>query len=756
MKPNLTRVSIQNVVAANPLGCIFQGKVVDPDHPGYGGRLKVRAWRSQLAADPVVGEVWDVEGQLVDTGWGPQLEASRAVRRVPEGALIRNWIASVLGDNGSTVADALWRSFGPRLSQVLQAGDVHRLSVAMSLNLPVLGPALAVSLVNAWRAMETEARLVAWLADHGIDDAVQARRIHGLLGAAALETLARNPWCLVPLAPWTEVDSFGLRLLAAAGTAAPDDHPNRLVGAVDSVVRDIISAGDTAIPERILRERLARKLSVVKGHRRIADAVALGIKHVAIVAGAPGTWRAPGCAAMEEAIASRFRRHAALAGDEDCLDDLAQQEFLRQEALGHGLHPEQRQAVREVLRRRFGILQGAGGTGKTHVARTICAIWERAGGNVLLAALSGKAAHRLAAATGRQARTLARVLRELDERDRLNADSAASRPVPCEARGPRDELAGLANIDGRTLVVIDESSMVDLATFHALIRRIPAEGRLLMIGDECQLPPIGFGLVFHKLVSDDAITSRLTHVHRQAEASNIPQVAAQVRKGGFPEVPRYQGRLDGISLIPARDRSDIASIVEEVALELGGLDRGELMLLTPTRHGAGGAFDLNRRFHERFHTGGPALNGALGEQFSVGDPVMYRRNDYRRGLFNGSVGQITDIDPRYGSVTASFDGEAYSLGRGDLANLGLAYAITCHRAQGSQARRVIVAVFRSRLIDPSWIYTAITRAESQVVIVGDRSAIDEAMARNWASSRRRVGLNWEEPVGGCSAMGTCD
>src|SRR3712207_5568164 len=104
MKPNLTRVSIQNVIAANPLGCIFHGKVVDPDHPGYGGRLKVRAWRSQLAADPAVGEVWDVEGQLVDSGWGPQLEASRAVRRIPEGALIRNWIASVLGDNGSTVA----------------------------------------------------------------------------------------------------------------------------------------------------------------------------------------------------------------------------------------------------------------------------------------------------------------------------------------------------------------------------------------------------------------------------------------------------------------------------------------------------------------------------------------------------------------------------------------------------------------------------------------------------------------------------
>lgn len=743
----MIRVSIQRIVAANPLGCIFQGKVVDPDHPSFGRPLKARTWRSQLAADPVVGEVWELEGQLVDTGWGPQLEASRAVRRLPEGNLIRDWVTSVVGDDGSAVAGALWRSLGPRLTKLLQAGDVHSLATVIASRLPVAGPALAATLVNAWHRMESETHLIAWLGNHGIDDPFQGRRIHALLGDGAVEILVRNPWCLVPLAPWTEVDGLGLRLPAGSSSPTPEDHPNRLVGAVDSVMRDTISAGDTAISDRALRERLARKLAVKADHSRVSDAIALGAEHLAILAGAEKSWRAPGCAAMEEAIAGRFRRQTERSAREFQLDRLAEQEFDRQEQLGRPLHPEQKRVVHEILRREFGILQGAGGTGKTYVARTICTVWERAGGKVLLTALSGKAVQRLSESSGREARTLARVLRELDERERIEANAIAAPPSLYEGNGLRRGLDDLVSIDGKTLVIVDESSMVDLATFHALIRRIPAEGRLLLIGDECQLPPIGFGLVFHRLVADASLTSRLTQVHRQAATSHIPRVAAQVRERRLPELPRYQGRRGGVSLISARTRSEIAAAVEAVALELGGFNDGTLMVLTPTRHGIGGAYDLNRRFHERFRKGRHIVNGAFGEQFTIGDPVMFRKNDYRRGLFNGSLGHVTGVDARYGLVTATFDGEAHTLGREELTNLGLAYAITCHRAQGSQAERVVVAVFQSRLLDPSWVYTAMTRAESQVVIIGDRAAIDSALARDWASSRRRVGFEWHPLVG---------
>ena len=281
-------------------------------------------------------------------------------------------------------------------------------------------------------------------------------------------------------------------------------------------------------------------------------------------------------------------------------------------------------------------------------------------------------------------------------------------------------MASLAILTARTLVVVDEASMVDLATLHALVRFMPHGARLLLIGDEKQLPPVGFGLVFHKLVTDSGITARLTVVHRQTGASGIPALAELLRARKAPELAPYDGLAPGVSLLPA---STPAAIAEAVLRAHGDLAVDDPMIVAPTNEGDSGVRMMNRRLHEmhvRARRCGEIV-GALGERFSVGEPIAFRRNDYKRGLFNGSMGRVVGIDAPARSLTASFDDEEHVFTQEDMVDLSLGYALTCHRAQGSQAARVIVALTPSRLLDPSWLYTAVTRAEKQVVLIGKGS-----------------------------------
>ena len=383
-------------------------------------------------------------------------------------------------------------------------------------------------------------------------------------------------------------------------------------------------------------------------------------------------------------------------------------------------------------------LQGGAGVGKTHAVRAVCNVWEANGGTVLLTAIAGKAALRLSRATGRLARTLARTFGDLDRREAVEWDG--------DSQGVLfgDTVDKLAEITPNTLVVVDEAGMVDLGTMHGLLRRMPEGARLLMVGDERQLPPVGFGLIFHKLVRDEAITARLSHVHRQAQESDIPLVAADLRQRSVPVLAAFHGRRDGVSHVEAATRDQVAAATVEVALELGVLDGADVLIVTPTNRGSCGTAVLNRRLHDlhRERDGRVELRSSVGERFSVGDPVLFRRNDYSRNLFNGSWGRVVGVDVSARTMTCSFDDEEHELGAEDLLDVSLGYVMTCHRAQGSQARRVVVALPPSRLLDPSWVYTAVTRAERQVVVVGAKETLREALSAPWADESRQVGFNW--------------
>jgi exodeoxyribonuclease V alpha subunit len=476
--------------------------------------------------------------------------------------------------------------------------------------------------VRAWREAKAEVRLVTWAQNRGIDDTRLIRRIARILGEDAIERLERNPWCLVPFLPWQKVDGLGLRVAREDGIAEPEDELNRLVGAVDAAVKDLIETGATSSSDRDMRARVAAKLKVPRDHRRVEAAMLAGVRNSALVIGEDGQWRAPGCAMMEDAILMRLRELSAkesttLTSGQPMDSEAA---LVRYERSAGPLHPEQRAAVLKVLHHPFSCLQGGAGVGKTHTTKAICAVWEARGGKVLLAALAGKAVLRLHHSTGRLARTLFRTIQELDERARILERKSDPELDPSECAALDVRLLRLAEITPRTLVLIDEASMVDIATLHALLRRMPQGAHLLMVGDDRQLPPVSFGLTFHRVVADLTITARLTVVHRQARETGIPSLAVALRDRQMPSLPQYTGLpQDGVFLLPASSPDEISEGAVRVVQELA---HDELMVIVPTNEGQAGVRNLNKKLH-RLHleaNGGLEISNPLGEWFSVGEP----------------------------------------------------------------------------------------------------------------------------------------
>jgi exodeoxyribonuclease V alpha subunit len=726
----MTDVVVDSIVSSRDFGTIFAGRL------GDGSPVRVKAAGAAMLGVPSVGELWSVDGDLCHTRFGPQISATRAVRALPNGRLMIDYLSGCVAGIGPARARRLWDRFENLLPEVLDVGDVAAIAEAMDPERPVLGPRLAGSLVAAWKTMASEARLVEWLAAVGITDLGLTRRLHRLLGADAVRVLQTNPYCLVPLLDWKRVDALGLRLLAEAGYADPSSHPHRLTGAADCVMKDLIGTGSTAIAPDHFRISLAGKLGLPRDAAALDQATALATEQHAALCSTGGLLRAPGCAVMEDAIVGRLRRMAAespLVG----LRALQVAPAARDDRLSH----DQAEAIHRALSARFGCLNGGAGVGKTHVTRSVCDGWEAAGGHILLAALAGKAALRLSRSTGRLARTIFRTLRELDERRMIEDRLAAGGLDAAEAREAETRLAALAGITPDTLVILDEASMVDLPSIFGLLRRMPDGASLLLVGDERQLPPVGFGLLFHRFVRDPAVTATLTTVHRQAAGSSIPAIAALVRRRQMPDLPLHGAGAEGVALLPAAGREAIADHVVSVRETFGGAD---VIVVTPVNGTACGVAGLNRRLHDRYLASRTLqeLRGPLGDLFSPGEPVMHLTNDYKRALFNGSLGTVRRIDRAERSLIAVFDGEEHVFGPEDLVNLALGYAMTCHRAQGSEADHVIVALPESRLLDPSWLYTAITRARRSVVIVGRPETVRDALARPFADEQRTVGLLW--------------
>ena len=391
-----------------------------------------------------------------------------------------------------------------------------------------------------------------------------------------------------------------------------------------------------------------------------------------------------------------------------------------------GFDAEQERALRLVARHGVAVLTGGPGTGKTHTVRGLFDAFPEA--RVMLAAPTGKAARRLAELAGRDASTIHRL---------LGWNPAQGRFLRCVGSPLEADI-----------VAVDEASMLDLRLAASLVRAIPARARLLLVGDADQLPPVGPGAVLRDLVGCGAIpVVRLTRIHRQGPGSGLAELAAAVN-AGEADLWRHAADLSGqdAEFVAAGDHEAVLAAVERAAAD-------GAMVLCPTKRGPVGVPALNARCQARLNPARSWVDeltrgrGADAWTMRVGDPVIQIRNNYaldgERGVMNGEVGRVMAADPGKRRAVVRFPDYAggnrdVQYGREELADLQLAYALTIHKAQGSEWQQVAVVVDSGHffMLARQLLYTAITRPKERLVVIGQPKAWTWAVGNRRAEGRR--------------------
>lgn len=400
----------------------------------------------------------------------------------------------------------------------------------------------------------------------------------------------------------------------------------------------------------------------------------------------------------------------------------------------------QREAIKTAVSRGVLILTGGPGTGKTTTLNGILKLFEQQGLDIALAAPTGRAAKRMTELTGREAKTIHRLLEvEWDERDRPVFKRNLRNPLECE------------------VLVLDELSMVDISLFASLMQALPFGCRLIMVGDSDQLPPVGAGNVLADLIASGLLpVVELTEVFRQAMGSLIVLNAHRIVAGEMPDVDRKDGDFFFMERPnPYAASQTIAALYARRLPEAYKFSpQNDIQVLCPSKKGETGTVHLNKILQDLVNPPDDAKKElTVGfRTFRVGDKVMQTKNNYNitweksdgetgEGIFNGDIGVIENIDIHTETVQICFDDRSAALAKEQMTDVELAYAVTVHKSQGSEFSAVIIPVVSvlPNLCYRNLLYTAVTRAKQLLILVGTRAEIQK-MVENDKKTRRYSAL----------------
>jgi len=392
------------------------------------------------------------------------------------------------------------------------------------------------------------------------------------------------------------------------------------------------------------------------------------------------------------------------------------------------LSAEQLEVVVRVLSHRVAIITGGPGTGKTTLLRCFSALFHDAGKRVLLAAPTGRAARRLSEVTGRRSATIHRLLGY----NFSDGGFARRRDHPLETEA----------------VIVDEASMVDTVLMYHLLEAVPVSAKLILVGDVAQLPSVGAGNVLADMINSGCVpVFYLNQIFRQERQSRIVVNAHKVRQGQMPvfESGGGSGGSSDFRFIEQTDLQQVAARIvrlcrEELPEELNLDPLADIQVLTPVHKGVVGTINLNRLLQGALNRRAVQVE-AVGHAFRVGDKVMHLKNNYAKEVYNGDIGRVAEIDRRRSRLVVEYYGRSVAYDFDELDEVAMAYAVSVHKSQGSEYPVVIMPLTTQHymMLQRNLLYTAITRARRQVVLIGTRKALAIAL-KNDKPQQRLSGL----------------
>lgn len=553
-----------------------------------------------------------------------------------------------------------------------------------------------------------------------------AMRIYKVYGKDTAETVRKNPYLLIE-----DVDGIGFITAdkIAAKTGIARDSAFRVsAGLIYTLKESVRQGGNTCYPFNDAAAEAAGLLDVDEALvRSVADSLILEHRLKLTSVGQEEALALPGVFRTEKNAAVLLTRLIVSADSAvyDVSGDIESYEKIN----GITLHAMQKEAVVACVKSGVTLITGGPGTGKTTIIKCIIELFEKLGKTVLLMAPTGRAAKRMSEATGRDASTIHRACR-------FGSDMTSGENLAADA------------------IIVDEFSMVDIFLFEALLKKIPAGVKLVLVGDKDQLPSVGAGNVLADIMRSGAVKSvQLSQIYRQAEESLIVTNAHAVNRG---EMPVLDDKNRDFYYLEVKEPEKIAAktvdMVERAAKFIG-VTADRVQVLCPMKNGAAGAISINRLLQRRLN---PDSGGGRVEDedyvYREGDKVMHIVNNYDlewkmasgytfregAGVYNGDIGTIREVNSGRGDMTVEFEDGRVAVYTPDIYNqLVLAYAITVHKSQGSEFDAVILPVTSGgpMIMTRNLLYTAITRAKKLVVMIGDRSRIRYMVDNNYVAAR---------------------
>jgi exodeoxyribonuclease V alpha subunit len=577
---------------------------------------------------------------------------------------------------------------------------------------------------KAWAAQKAIKEVMLFLRGHDVST-TYAVKIYKEYGDQAIEVVSKNPYQLAE-------DIYGIGFVTADTIArklgiAPDADFRYQAG-IMYVLSQAAEDGHCFLPHQELIERTVKQLALPDAP---VDPARIDLligqmaetKQLIVQAGYGDLSEqricyAPAFYYTEQALATRLASLAHRSVEVDLprvqrwIDGYTQKKGLT-------LSDEQRRAVELAASSRMLVLTGGPGVGKTFTTKTIVALWKAMGKSIMLAAPTGRAAQRLAEMTGREAKTIHRLLAF----DPKSMQFRHNEEYPLETDA----------------LVVDETSMLDLFLAHSLVKAIPASAQVLLVGDIDQLPSVGPGMVLRDLIASETLPIvRLTEVFRQAAQSHIVTNAHRINAGQFPQLtPTTRFAASDCLWLEAPEpplgAEGIRHLVSEYLPKHGIDPVQQVQVLCPATRGEVGTRQLNTLLQQVLNppTSSKVELARGSSLLRVGDRVIQQVNDYQREVFNGDLGTVASIDLEEQEVVVQFAERAVSYDYADLSELALAWAITIHKSQGSEYPVAILPLFMQHyvLLSRNLLYTGLTRAKQLAILVGPTKAIGLAVNR---------------------------